>query len=312
MSATSAATAVIVARQLCKNYGTRPAVVDVDLDVWAGEVFGFLGPNGAGKTTTIRMLLDLLRPSSGEVTVFGFPPQRGGADLRRRIGYLPGEFVVYDGASVLDTLRGLASLRGGVDERRIRSLAERFNLDLKRRVRELSKGNRQKLGLVQAFMHDPDLLILDEPTSGLDPLLRQEFVALIEQTRAAERTVFLSSHILSEVQDCAQRVAMIRDGRLVAVDTIAALRERAVRRVEIEFGDPVTVQEFSELSSLTDVSVTASEDVWILRGQLSGSADAAVKAAARHTVRTLQVEEPDLEEVFLALYEADEVDDGDV
>lgn len=296
-------TSAIWTRELCKSYHSRPAVVDVDLVVRVGEVFGFLGPNGAGKSTTIRVLLDLLRPTSGEVQVLGQRPREGGPALRRRIGYLPGNFVLFDRQSVGDTLTEFGRLRGGVDRRRVKELAERLELDLGRTVRELSKGNRQKVGLVQAFMHDPELLVLDEPTTGLDPLLRQRFVEMVDEVRAHGRTVFLSSHNLTEVQAVADRVGMIRDGRLVAVDGVDALRERAVRRVEIWFDDPVTVEEFSPLPHLEAVTVETDQGAYVLRCKLAGGADALIKAAASHTVRTLLIEEPDLEEVFLAMYE---------
>jgi ABC-2 type transport system ATP-binding protein len=288
---------------LCKRYGERPALVDVDLVVRTGEVFGFLGPNGAGKTTIIRVLLDLLRPTSGQVRVLGGEPRRDGPKLRRRIGYLPGDFVIYDRQTVADALSGLGRLRGGVDRRRVSQLAERLKLDLRRSVRELSKGNRQKVGLVQAFMHEPELLILDEPTDGLDPLLRHEFVDLVDEVRAEGRTVFLSSHNLSEVQATADRVGMIRAGRMVAVDTVESLRERAVRSVEIHFVGGVTAQDFAQVPYLRDVTVESGSAGPVLRGHLTGVADGLVKEAARHTVRTLQVEEPDLEDVFMALYE---------
>jgi ABC-2 type transport system ATP-binding protein len=301
--ATSKDPAAIRTRRLCKNYGSRPAVIDVDLVVGTGEVFGFLGPNGAGKSTTIRVLLDLLRPTSGDVAVLGSDPRRAGAELRRRVGYLPSEFVIYERASVGTVLHSLGTLRGGVDRRRIADLAARLHLDLGRTVRELSKGNRQKVGLVQAFMHDPELLILDEPTAGLDPLLRQEFIAMVDEVRAAGRTVFLSSHILSEVQALADRVGMIRDGRLVAIDTVQSLRERAVRRVEIQFDEDLAAAEFSTLPNIDAVRVESQGSGCVLRCHLSGNADALIKTAARHRVRTLLVEEPDLEEVFLTLYE---------
>jgi ABC-2 type transport system ATP-binding protein len=289
-------------RGLCKNYGAAVAVADLDLTVGTGEVFGFLGPNGAGKSTTIRILLDLLRPTAGEVTVLGQRPRRDGRALRRRIGYLPGDFVIYTRQSVLDALTGLGRLRGGVERGRIDGLCERLELDPHRRVSELSKGNRQKVGLVQAFMHEPELLILDEPTDGLDPLLRKEFAAMVAEVRAAGRTVFLSSHILSEVQTSADRVAMIRAGRLVAVDTVESLRERAVRRVQVEFGDKVPASEFDDLPFLENVTFESTTAGSTLHCHLTGSADALVKAIARHPVSTLSVEEPDLEEVFLTLY----------
>lgn len=294
--------AAIRARALCRSYGSHPAVIDLDLAVRRGEIFGFLGPNGAGKSTTIRMVVDLLRPSSGDIAVLGEDPRRGGPRLRRRIGYLPGDFTIYDRQSVADALTGLGKLRGGVHLHDIRHIAERLELDLRATVRELSKGNRQKVGLVQAFMHLPELLVLDEPTSGLDPVLRQEFIAMIEEVRADGRTVFLSSHILSEVQVTADRVGVIRAGRLVTVDAVDALRERAVRRVEIHFSDAVSAAEFGQLAGVEAVTVQANGQDFVLRCQLTGSADPLIKTAAQHTVRTLLVEEPDLEEVFLSLY----------
>ena len=288
-------------RGLSKHFGSLRAVDGLDLEVQPGEIFGFLGPNGAGKSTTIRMLLDLRRPTSGEVRVLGLDPRAGGPELRRRIGYMPGEFVIYDRQSVDEALTGLASLRGGVPRRNIIDLANRLDLHLRRTVRELSKGNRQKVGLVQAFMHEPELLILDEPTEGLDPLLRREFGTMLQEVRASGRTVFLSSHVLSEVQETADRVGMIRAGRLIAVDSIETLRNRAVRRVEIHFNEPVPTDRFDHVPHLTDVRVAGS----VLRGHLTGDADALVKAAARFSVHTLLVEEPDLEDVFLALYQVD-------
>ena len=293
---------VIRARRLCKSFGDRPAVIDVDLDVQIGEVFGVLGANGSGKSTTIRMLLDLLRPTAGEVTVFGRQPRAGGPSLRRRIGYLPGDFVIDDRQSVHDALTGLARLRGGVPAGRVAQLADQLGLDLHRRVRELSKGNRQKVGLVQAFMGDPELLILDEPTDGLDPLLREQVAAMITDVRADGRTVVLSTHILSEVQAVAGRVGILRAGRLIAVDTVEALRERAVHHVEIRFDDAVTVSEFGAVGGLGEVTVEREGKGWVLRCQLSGSADRLIKTAARHTVRTVRIQQPDLAEVVISLY----------
>jgi ABC-2 type transport system ATP-binding protein len=295
------AEAPIRLRGLSKSFGEVRAVDGLDLEVKPGEVFGFLGPNGAGKSTTIRMLLDLLRPTSGDVRILGQDSRAAGPELRRRIGYMPGEFVIYDRQSVDDALTGLAGLRGGVPRRNIIDLANRLDLNLRRTVRELSKGNRQKVGLVQAFMHEPELLILDEPTEGLDPLLRREFGEMLQDVRASGRTVFLSSHVLSEVQETADRVGMIRAGRLIAVDSVETLRTRAVRSVEIHFNEPVSAADFSSVAHLTDVTVADS----VLRAHLAGDADDLVKAAARFSVHTLLVEEPDLEDVFLALYRVD-------
>ena len=286
---------------LVKSYGRRRGLAGLDLDVRAGEIYGFLGPNGAGKTTTIRILLDLIRPTDGTASVLGVDPREGGPALRRRIGYLAGDFVVDDGQSSEDLLTHLAHLRGGVPRQRIRQLADRLELDLRSRIRSLSKGNRQKVGLVQAFMHQPELLILDEPTSGLDPLLQQTFMLLIGEAKAAGQTVFMSSHILSEVQQAADRVGIVRDGMMVAVEAVETLRRRAVRHVEIHFDEPVAHDAFVGLPGVTDVRV----DGPVLRCRLAGRADPLVKMASRYAVDSIIVAEPDLEELFLTYYHED-------
>jgi ABC-2 type transport system ATP-binding protein len=284
--------------QLIKNYGSRRGLAGLDLSVPTGEVYGFLGPNGAGKTTTIRILLDLIRPTSGQVELLGGNPRRDGVALRRRIGYLPGDFTVDTRQNTMELLTYLGNLRGGVPRAKVTGLAERLDLDLTTRIRSLSKGNRQKVGLVQAFMHEPELLILDEPTSGLDPLLQQTFLAMVREARANGQTVFMSSHVMSEVQQTADQVGIVRDGRMVAVERVEELRERAVRRVEIHFESLVPAEEFAALPGVEDVTVTDS----ILHCRLNGRADALVKTAARHTVINLLCEEPDLEELFVTYY----------
>ena len=284
--------------QLTKMYGNRRGLAGLDLTVTAGEVFGFLGPNGAGKTTTIRILLDLIRPTSGRVELLGGDPHRDGVALRRRVGYLPGDFLVDGRQSVDELLTYLGNLRGGVPRARITALAERLDLDLDVKIRSLSKGNRQKVAVVQAFMHSPELLILDEPTSGLDPLLQQTFLAMVREARAAGQTVFMSSHVMSEVQQTADRVGIVREGVLVAVERVEDLRERAVREVEIHFEGPVTAVEFDSLPGVSDVTVSGN----VLRCRLNGRADPLVKAAAKHTVIGLRSEEPDLEELFVTYY----------
>jgi ABC-2 type transport system ATP-binding protein len=288
---------------LTKLYGRRRrrGLAGLDLEVRSGEVYGFLGPNGAGKTTTIRILLDLIRPTDGRVTVLGEVPRRGGPSLRRRVGYLPGDFIVNGNQSARELLTYLGHLRGGVAARRIEVLAERFDLDLGTRIGSLSKGNRQKVGVVQAFMHEPELLVLDEPTIGLDPLMQQRFLGLVAEARAAGQTVFMSSHILSEVQQCADRVGIVRDGRMVAVETVETLRWRAVRRVEVRFDQPVTAEAFADLPDVTEIEV----DEATLRCRLTGRADPLVKAIARYGVASLTVEEPDLEELFFVHYQDD-------
>ena len=297
----------IEAEALVKRYGrgrtAKTALFGLNLTVCRGEVFGFLGPNGAGKTTTIRLMLDLIRPTSGRLTVLGADP-RDAVATRAHIGYLPGDFTVDGRQSGRELLGYLAGLRGGVPEKRINTLVERLDLDPTRRISALSKGNRQKLGVVQAFMHTPDLLVLDEPTSGLDPLLQHQFVALVAEAAAHGQTVFMSSHMLSEVQQTCHRVAVIRDGALVTVADVDELREQAQRRVEIAFAGPVAPEEFEQLPGLRGVTVTTSPTGGTtLHATLAGSPDPLVKTAARHTVNSLRAEEPELEELFLGYYQ---------
>ncbi|WP_326552576.1 ABC transporter ATP-binding protein [Micromonospora sp. NBC_01813] len=294
--------------QLVKTYGRNRGLTGLDLQVETAEVYGFLGPNGAGKSTTIRLLLDLIRPTSGSVRVLGLDPRADGVALRRRIGYLAGDFIVDGRQTGRELLTYLGNLRGGVPKARITELAERLDLDLGRRIKGLSKGNRQKVGVVQAFMHSPELLILDEPTSGLDPFLQQEFVAMVREAKAAGQTVFMSSHVMSEVQHTADRVGIIRDGRLVTVERVEDLRERAVRQVEFVFDAPVPAGEFEAVPGISDVVLSGSR----LRCRLDGRADALIKAASRHTVISMLSEEPDLEELFFTFYRREEAGDAAV
>ena len=221
---------VIETRALTKRYGSRTAVDSLDLSVQPGCVFGLIGPNGSGKTTTLRMLLDIIRPSSGQALVLGVPPRSGGPALRRRIGYVPGDLRLNGRARGRTLLEHFAQISSPVPAGRVETLAERLGLDLSRPVRALSKGNRQKLGLVQAFMHDPDLLVLDEPTSGLDPLVQREFLEMLAEARAAGRTVLLSSHVLSEIQQSADQVAVLSLGKVVAQGDVAAQRRNRRRQ----------------------------------------------------------------------------------
>ncbi|WP_329247454.1 ABC transporter ATP-binding protein [Actinoallomurus sp. NBC_01490] len=288
--------------ELTKTYVSRRVVrrglSGLDLTVRTGEVFGYLGPNGAGKSTTIRLLLDLIRPTSGGIRVLGLDPRADAERLHRRIGYLAGDFVVDGRQRAGECLAFLGGLRGGVPARRITELADRLELDLGARIKSLSKGNRQKVGLVQAFMHDPELLILDEPTSGLDPLVQQTFSDMVTEARAAGRTVFMSSHIMSEVEAVADRVAIIREGRLVTTDTVAGLRARSFLRVRVDFAAPVAAAEFAGLPGVTDLTV----DGTILACRVDGSPDALVKAIGRHTVTGLRADGQDLDELFHAYY----------
>ena len=295
----------ISTKNLTKTYGRGSrGLAGLDLEVRTGEVYGYLGPNGAGKSTTIRILLDLIRPTSGSVRVLGLDPRADGVALRRRIGYLAGDFVVDGRQTARQLLTYLGNLRGGVAPDRIAELAGHLGLDLDRQIKGLSKGNRQKVGIVQAFMHDPELLVLDEPTSGLDPFLQQEFVHLVQAAKRRGATVFMSSHVMSEVQQTADRVGIIRDGRLITVESVQSLREHALRSVTLTFDGAVDADEFRRLPGLTDVTVTGAT----LRGRLAGHTDDLVKAASRHTVVDLLCEEPDLEEIFFHYYERPEAD----
>lgn len=289
---------VIATAGLSKDYGSGRGLFGLDLEVQAGEVFGFLGPNGAGKSTTMRLLLDLIKPTSGSARVLGLDTAGESLGIRRRVGFLPGDLALYSKLTGRVVLDYLAELRGGVDRRLRDSLVERFGADLDRPVRELSTGNRRKLGLIQAFMHDPEVLILDEPIAGLDPLVQQSFHSLLAEVSARGRTVFLSSHTLSEVERVTDRLAILREGRLVVVDSLENLRRVAVQRLEIEFGEPVDAHEFDGLSGVTE----AHAEGRTVTVSFEGSADPVVKAAARHEVRAIHPREDDLEEIFLRYY----------
>jgi ABC-2 type transport system ATP-binding protein len=293
---------VVSARELTKSYGRRRGVVDLTFDVEPGEVFGYLGPNGAGKTTTIRTMLDFLSPSRGRIQVFGLDSRRDSVQIHRRVGYLPGDLTLYDRMTGAEYLGYLSALRGGVDEEITRRLIDRLDLDVSARIRSLSHGNRQKVGLVQAFMHRPDLLVLDEPTQGLDPLVQQQFYEMIAEVRADGRSVFLSSHVMPEVERLCDRVAIIREGRLIAVEDIGDLKMKAVRTIELHFAGRAPLEPFSRLEGVQHASAAGD----VLRLRVHGSVDPVVKAAARYEVIDLESHEPSLEDIFLAFYSSAE------
>ncbi|HSM01630.1 MAG TPA: ABC transporter ATP-binding protein [Acidimicrobiia bacterium] len=291
--------AAIRTERLRKFYGKARGIVDVDLEVQVGEVFGFLGPNGAGKTTTIRTLLDLIRPSSGTATVLGLDSVEDSMEIRRRVGYLPDELPLWDWMTPRQVLDHLSRLRGGVDTAYRDELIERFQVEADRKVADLSTGNKQKIGLVQAFMHRPELLILDEPTSGLDPLMQQVTYEMIDEAQRDGRTVFLSSHVLPEVERIAQRVGIIRKGRLVEVASVESLKERALRLVEVRFGYPVPGEDrLASVDGVSEVSVTAETATL----KVEGSMDPLVKAIADYEVLVIRTHDTPLEEIFLQLY----------
>ncbi len=291
-------TAIIQTEKLTKSYGVHRGIVDIDLEVGNGEVFGFLGPNGAGKTTTIRTLLDLIRPTAGRALVFGIETTVDPVAIHRRSGYIPGEFALYDRLTGGQTITYFANLRGGVDAAYQQALIERFDVDPSRKFKEYSKGNKQKIGLVIALQHRPELLVLDEPTSGLDPLVQQSFYQLVREAKAEGRTVFLSSHILSEVERTCDRVAIVRDGLLIKTDSVEGLRDLAHHEVELRFVDGVPAEAFAGLPGISDIKV---ED-HTLRMRVSGPITPVVQAAARYELLDFVSREPTLEETFLAQY----------
>ena len=291
-------TAVIRTERLTKAYGAHRGISDLDLEVAEGEIFGFLGPNGAGKTTTMRVLLDLIRPTSGRAEVFGIETTVDPVAIHRRVGYLPGEFDLYDRLTGAQTIDYFGNLRGGVDRRYVDALIERLDLDPSRRFKEYSRGNKQKVGLVVALQHRPDLLILDEPTSGLDPLVQQTFFGLVREAREEGRSIFLSSHIIDEVDRTCDRVAIIREGRLVQVDRIEAIRRLAFHHVELTFAAPVTPSLFQGLADVTEVEAEGN----IVKMRVNGPIGAVIAAAAGHGIVDVVSREPNLEDVFLAQY----------
>lgn len=290
----------ILARGLAKSYGPVRALRGVDLEVHRGEILGFLGPNGAGKTTTIRCMLDLIRPSSGMLRVLGLDPRKRSVEVRTRTGYLPGELAFEGNMTVEAGLRTLARLRGNrVDWNHVRGLAGRLELDLKPQFKNLSKGNKQKVGVVQAMMHRPELLLLDEPTSGLDPIMQKEVLRMVGEARAGGATVFFSSHIISEVEDVADRVAILREGRVVETAGIQDLRRRSLRRAHVHLKRPVSPDELAAIAGVTAVSRDEGDSFTL---GIEGDMDALVQALARFGVSEIETERAPLEETFLAHY----------
>ena len=288
---------------LTKHYGDVHALVDLDLDVTAGEVFGFLGPNGAGKTTMIRTVLDEIRPTAGRASIMGLDSHESAVEIRSHIGYVPGDLAMYPNLTGRDTLTYFANLRGGVDWSYVDDLVNRLDADLSKKVGDLSSGNRQKVGLIQAFMNRPDVLIMDEPSSGLDPLVQREFQAMMREVAVEGRAVFLSSHTLSEVQRAADRVGIIRHGRLVAVETVSDLRSKAMRRVEFEFDTSVDPAVFEAVPGVRDVTVENHRAVLSFDGKIH---DLLKTVADRYDIVDMTSQEADLEEIFLTYYRDEE------
>jgi ABC-2 type transport system ATP-binding protein len=295
--------AIIEVEKLSKTYGSKRGITDVSFSVEEGEVFGFLGPNGAGKTTTIRILMALIRADSGTARMAGLDCWQQSVEVKKLVGYVPGEPSLDPNLTGGQILEFFANLRGGVDRAYLKQLIQRFDLDISRKFRQYSTGNKRKVVLIQAFMHRPRLLILDEPTSGLDPLNQQEFDRMVKEVRDEGRTVFLSSHILSEVEKTCSRVGIIRAGSIVRIGGMAEVT--AIKRYEmtISFGDAVPVDAFRTLEGVVEVEAT--DHGRTLRLGMQGPADAVIKAAARYQVISLTSHEPSLEDIFLRYYEGD-------
>jgi ABC-type multidrug transport system ATPase subunit len=291
--------AAIACSGLTKDYGQGRGIFDLDLTVGRGETFGFIGPNGAGKTTTIRLLMELIRPTRGRAAVLGLDAVRDSLAIKRKVGYLPGELAQFPGVTAGHVIGLLAGLRGGVDPERISALAGRFQLDLGRKYEDLSHGNKQKVGLIQAFMHEPELLILDEPTSGLDPLMQREFHLLVQESVAQGATVFLSSHVLSEVELICDRMGLIRDGRLLRVGSLADFRALRIHRVEAIFDGRLAATDLGLIPGVTEPKV----DDHHLSCAVRGSVAPLLAALTTAGVTELDSHELSLEEVFLAEFE---------
>ncbi|MBA3825654.1 MAG: ABC transporter ATP-binding protein [Ktedonobacterales bacterium] len=292
---------IITTAHLTKSYGGSRGIVDVSFTVEEGEVFGFLGPNGAGKTTTMRVLMGLLHANAGSATIGDLDVWAQSTAVKKLIGYLPGELSLDPALTGAQILAYLGNLRGGMDQTYLRQLIDRLGVDPSKRFREYSRGNKQKIGLIQAFMHRPRLLILDEPTSGLDPLNQQEFYAMVKEVRADGRTVFLSSHVLPEVEHTCDRVGIIREGSLVTVDRISAVRDLKRHIVDITFPGDAQVGWFSAIASAHDVAFNGDQHTIHLTAQ--GDLSEVIRAAAQHGATNIEAREPSLEEVFLRYYE---------
>lgn len=293
-------TAVIETESLTKTYAksNTPALNGLTLRVNRGEIFGYLGPNGAGKTTTIRMLLDLIRPTMGHASVFGLDVNRDSLAIRRRVGFSPGELALWDNQTAIEIVRYFGKVRGGVDMAYVRDLADRLQFDLSQKMRAYSTGNKRKLGLILAMMHKPELLILDEPTSGLDPLMQQIFNQMMHDARNSGQTVFLSSHVLSEVQAICDRVAILRDGQLQAVEEVEKLTRVDFRWITVRLREPAAELDFTGIENISHVEVNGK----IVKLRLSGDFDPLLRALSGHYVENIHIQEPSLEDIFLTYY----------
>ena len=296
---------IIDTKKLTKYYGKSLGIVDIDLEVKEGEIFGFIGPNGAGKSTTIRTLLGLIHLSSGSATIFGKDITKFGPEIKQEIGYLPSEVFYYDDMKVIDLLRYSGSFYKRDKkqiEKRILELADYLDLDLKKKIDDLSYGNKKKVGIIQGLLHEPKLIILDEPTGGLDPLMQQRFFDLLREENKKGATILFSSHILSEVQKLCDRVAIIKDGRIIKVEKISSLKANTHKRFKIESKDAINAKLLTSLKGVTDLDMTEKSANFLYRGDVN----AIIGLLASMNLENILIEEPDLEEIFMHYYQTDE------
>ena len=296
---------VIEIKELKKYYGKSRGVEKVNLEVAKGEIYGFLGPNGAGKSTTIRTMLDYIRPTSGTIRVNGMDPQNEGAKVRRSVGYLPSDFGTYKTLTAEKYLRTLLAMMG-ITKERIKELAEQFQMDLNMKIKNLSRGNRQKVGLISAFMHYPALVILDEPTTGLDPLMQQEFYKLALQEKKEGRTVFLSSHILAEVEAICDRVSIIREGEIIVTEKMSTFKRKTGKIMTVTFGKKIDPHVFQKIDGVTEVHVK--EDMKnTLEMTVASNIGEVIKTLSKYDIKDLDYKESSLEHLFLHFYGLQEV-----
>ena len=289
---------VIETKNLSKSYGDILAISNIDLEIPKGQVFGYLGPNGAGKTTTIKLLMDFIRPTKGTAKIFGLDSRENSVDIKKKVGYLPGDIVLYDQMTGNELLKYFCNMRKQSDWQFVIKLAERLDVNLEMKIKKLSRGNRQKLGLIQAFMHKPELIIMDEPSSGLDPLLQQEFYTMVDEVKSDGRTIFISSHILPEVERICDQVGIIREGKLITVEQVNNLKDRSIQELEIHFGSNVSKEKFTKIPGLKSIHM----DNTILFCTVIGSPDQLIKTAACFEVTKIISHQPSLEDVFLSYY----------
>ncbi|HSX45332.1 MAG TPA: ABC transporter ATP-binding protein [Candidatus Saccharimonadales bacterium] len=292
---------VISLNKVTKTYGSNRGVDDVTLDIEKGKIVGFLGPNGAGKTTTISMLVDLIRPTKGQIKIFGLDTTKDGVKIRQRIGFLSGDFALDEKLTGWQQLNYLGHLRGNFNPKRVNELAKHLSCDLSRKIKTLSRGNRQKVGLISALMHDPELLIFDEPTTGLDPLIQAEFNKIIAEHKAAGKTALISSHLLSEVQEVCDELAFIREGRLLIVKQTKDLANGLPKLIKVVTSDQSLKTDLKALSGIDITSTDQSE----LNGTYHGDMNDLIKLLAKHKVNDVSIQETDLETIFMKFYQGE-------